>query len=158
MGRPTKYRDEFVGMIYDYFNRPNKQLVNTVDRRGNEIEIERGVEFPLLCGFATEIGVDTATLRRWAHDKDDNGNPRREDFCAAYAHAKAFQEKILVTNGLDGGYDKTFAQFVAKNVCNYRDKTEQTIEQNLIVGVHEITSGDTPEEAARKYNNACSNG
>jgi hypothetical protein len=37
-----------------------------------------------MAGFAQTIGVDRATLERWASERDENGSLVKPDFCRSY--------------------------------------------------------------------------
>lgn len=107
-GQPTKYKPEYAGMLVEYFN----VEANKVDAEGNL----KANPLPTLAGFACKIGVHRETLLNWAEV--------HREFFDALKMAKDHQERILVENGLMGGYDKTFAIFTAKNLIDWRDKQE----------------------------------
>ena len=126
-GRPTKYRDEFVIMLLEYFGQPPIKTVTTVDKEGNTIEKTVPALFPTLARFAANIGVTTETLHDWATAKTAEGELRNPTFSYAYKKAKDLQQANLVEGTLAGAYNSTFAIFTAKNVLGWRDKVEQEI-------------------------------
>lgn len=127
IGRPTKYRDEFVEMLLEFFSQAPTREVTVKDAKGNErTEILPG-QFPTLARFATNIGVTTETLHDWATAKNPDGSQKNPAFSYAYKKAKALQEANLVEGTMAGAYNSTFAIFTAKNVLGWRDKVEQEI-------------------------------
>lgn len=126
-GRPTKYREEFVEMLLDYFGQPPIKTITTVDKEGNTVEKTVPALFPTLARFAANIGVTTETLHDWATAKTPEGQLRNENFSYAYKKAKDLQQANLVEGTLAGAYNSTFAIFTAKNVLGWRDKVEQEI-------------------------------
>ena len=158
VGRPTKYKPEYCQKLIDYFNQPLTVKKTVVNKQGDLVEIDAPNNYPMFCKFAFDMNIDVATIRHWGHAVDEHGNPKHPEFHAAYKQAKCLQEYMLVNSGLQGIYDKTFAIFTAKNVIGYRDKTEQTIDHRLNIGVGEINDSDTPQDAAQKYRDILKNG
>jgi len=114
VARPSSYKPEYAEQLLAYFNKPASEVVQDGDKR------ERvPCQFPTLAGFACQIGVHRATLLNWSG--------QHEEFFDALKMAKEHQERILVQNGLDGSYDRTFAIFTAKNLIDWRDKVEQEV-------------------------------
>lgn len=126
-GRPSKYRDEFVVMLLEYFSQPPIKTITTVDKEGNTVEKTVPALFPTLARFAANIGVTTETLHDWATAKTPEGELRNPTFSYAYKKAKDLQQANLVEGTLAGAYNSTFAIFTAKNVLGWRDKVEQEI-------------------------------
>ena len=127
VGRPTKYREEFVEMLLDYFGQPPIRTITTVDKEGNTVEKTVPALFPTLARFAANLGVTTETLHDWATAKTPEGELRNPAFSYAYKKAKDLQQANLVEGTLAGAYNSTFAIFTAKNVLGWRDKVEQEI-------------------------------
>jgi hypothetical protein len=127
MGRPSKYRDEFVIMLLEYFGQPPLKTILTQDKEGNTVEKTVPALFPTLSRFAANIGVTTETLHDWATAKTPEGELRNPTFSYAYKKAKDLQQANLVEGTLAGAYNSTFAIFTAKNVLGWRDKVEQEI-------------------------------
>lgn len=115
-GRPTDYKDHYPEELEAYFNVPAFTEEHGEDKNGNPCIIRRPASLPTLAGFACKIGVHRETLLNWSH--------QHKPFFDALKRAKDHQERILVENGLMGGYDKTFAIFTAKNLIDWRDKVE----------------------------------
>jgi len=119
-GRPTDYRPEYCQQIIDFFNVPATKVLKTkeLDKSGELVETERTVanDLPILAAFCCLLGVHRDTLHEWA--------TRHPEFSDAVKKAKEHQERILVANGMQGYYDKTFAIFTAKNLIGWRDKLE----------------------------------
>jgi hypothetical protein len=111
-GRPTKYKPEFCKKILKYFN----------IKAGDDVVLESGEKkwfpnsLPTLAGFACEIDVCRDTIHEWTRNYPE--------FSDAIKRAKEHQERILVENGLRGGYAPSFAIFTAKNIVGWKDKSE----------------------------------
>lgn len=125
-GRPTKYKKEYCEQIIEFFSRPPYEEIevrhHNKDGKVYKTEIKRKPnDLPFLFEFAREIGVSDRTLERWAK--------RNSEFCRAYKEAKELQKAFLITNGLLGLYNPTFAIFTAKNITDMRDKKNIEIEE-----------------------------
>lgn len=118
-GRPTLYEERYVQELLDYFNREPCTFQIVENSKGEMCRVAIPASLPTLAGFACKIGVHRGTLQNWANE--------HEEFFSALKACKEYQEHILIENGLMGGYDKTFAIFTAKNLINWRDKTEQDV-------------------------------
>ena len=120
LGRPTLYRPEYCDMLIEYFDiEPTREVTRQiVNKAGEVVELVQTVpnDLPTLAGFCCKIHVHRDTLQEWAKV--------HPSFSVAIKHAKEHQERILVSNGITGFYDKTFAIFTAKNLISWRDKTE----------------------------------
>lgn len=114
-GRPTSYDPRYCDEIIQFFDQEPFDVHVMEDGK----VIKTACKLPTLNAFAHKLGLHRDTLHEWSKV--------HPEFSDALKKAKALQEDILMQNGLFGGYDKTFAIFTAKNVCNWRDKTEQEI-------------------------------
>ena len=123
VGRPTKYDKKYCDDLIKYFNiEPHFETpVVTTYKDGTTKEEIKLIpsDLPTLAAFASNIGVHRDTLNQWATE--------HKEFSDALKRAKEHQERILVTNGLQGLYPAAFAIFTAKNVINWRDKNETEI-------------------------------
>ena len=102
MGRPTKYEQRFAQELIAFFAASSdvwEERVLKTAGGGERLELVPK-KFPTLARFATMIDVNFTTVYRWAHEKDEDGNPVNAEFCNAYAHAKALQEAILIEGGI----------------------------------------------------------
>lgn len=119
-GRPTLYRPEYCQQLLEYFDiEPTTIESRTVIQKdGTAVTVDMKVpnDLPTMAGFCCRIGVHRETLLNWS-----KAHP---EFFDSIKHAKEHQERILVSNGITGFYDKTFAIFTAKNLINWRDKQE----------------------------------
>lgn len=116
-GRPSKYKKEYVQQLIDYFDIPayEKHLIEKETQKGNiiNIETERANDLKFIEGFCKEIGIHKDTFHEW--------RKAHKDFSDAYKRIKALQRDMLVTNGLRGNYNASFAIFTAKNILGWRD-------------------------------------
>ncbi len=124
-GRPTKYKPSYCAEIIKYFDvdpviykditvqklNSKGEVTETVDKT-----VEESIQIPMLCKFAKEKGVDTATLWRWTE--------KYPEFRKAYNTAKEFQLNVLIQNALRNNYSSYFAFQMAKNMFGWRDKQE----------------------------------
>jgi len=122
-GRPEKYRRKHCKDIVDFFSRDHyrKRTVLTKDGKSTEIDIPN--KLPTLEGFAIHLGTVCTTIYGWAE--------RHKEFHNALTTARHLQKEMLVQLGLAGDYDKVFAMFIAKNMTDLRDKTEQEVNVNV---------------------------
>ena len=75
MGRPTKYKKEFIKEAEKYLQ-----------------ECENARKVPFLEEFASRIGVSTDSVKRWTE--------ANKDFCWAIERIKDYQRMALITLGL----------------------------------------------------------
>ena len=141
MGRPTLYLEEYVQDILNYFNQQACEFETVENSKGDMVRIVKPCSLPTMAGYACKIGVHRETLLNWAKEHGD--------FFDAIKRCKDHQERILVENGLMGGYDKTFAIFTAKNLIDWRDKTE--VAQTTTLKATVIAGEMTAEDAAKVY-------
>ena len=121
VGRPTKYKKKYCKDIVEFFSNDPFRIeeVDIYGKDGNVIKTEQKMTANLLSFFsayARKIGVDTDTLLNW---KD-----KHKEFFGAYKKCKELQKEYLITNGLLGNIDKTFAIFTAKNITDMRDNKD----------------------------------
>lgn len=150
-GRPTKYDPKYAGMLMEYFDVPAGYDAEVENSKGVLQSVRHAADFPTFAGFANSIDVHRETLLNWA-DTDENGEPLNPEFFDAYKKAKDHQERILIQNGLKGGYHPAFAIFTAKNVIGWRDKQEldHSSSDRSMSPPQAIMTTD-PVEAAKEY-------
>jgi len=123
MGRPTLYDPKYCDDIITYFDiEPFVLVEKEVVKKDGTVElkeVKEPVSLPTLAGFAVKLKVCKDTLNEWSR--------QHKDFSAAIKKAKACQERILLENGLNGGYDKVMSIFALKNLADWKDRTEQAI-------------------------------
>ena len=115
-GRPTKYKPEFCRQLLEYFNVAAGFETKEENSKGEIQAVWHSNSLPTLAGFACILDVCRDTLQEWRRI--------HKDFSDAIKRAKEHQERILVENGLRGGYIPSFAIFTAKNVMGWKDKSE----------------------------------
>lgn len=123
VGRPSSYRPEYAQMLRDHFDIDAGYDTEAENSKGVMQSVRHAADFPTLAGFACKVGVHRETLLNWAA-VDDDGEPKNPEFFDAYKQARDHQERILVQNGLKGGYHASFAIFTAKNVLGWRDSQQ----------------------------------
>lgn len=144
-GRPSSYKQEYVGKLIEYFSQsPYKQLVKKIVEKNddgkttikevpmvheNGLPIHEISDFPTMAGFAISIGVHRDTLQEWAKNF--------AEFSDAYKKAKDYQENYLAVNGNRSLLPPAFAIFTAKNVLGWRDK--QPDEVDVVVNNHSLS-------------------
>jgi len=127
-GRPSKYKKEYCEQIIEFFSRPPYEEIEIQhhNKAGMVIKTEikrKPNDLPFLSEFARRIDVSHRTLERWAK--------KHKEFCRAYKDAKELQKAFLITNGLLGLYNPTFAIFTAKNITDMRDEKNFNVEGEI---------------------------
>ena len=105
-GRPSKYDEKYCAGIVEFFDRP-KYSYNKKGQKEPE-------DIPFFSAYARSIGVCEDTMLEWVKIYPE--------FSEAYKVAKRLQKEFLITNGLAGLYNPTFAIFTAKNITDMRDE------------------------------------
>ena len=124
VGRPTKYKPEYGGMLIDYIQsyEPFYDLpVQETSKDGETtIKMKRIANPPpSLIKFAHDvIGVSRATLYVWAG--------RHREFLDSIKTYEEKFEDILSENTLSGSYNAQFAVFMAKNRIGWKDRQDHT--------------------------------
>lgn len=122
-GRPTLYKPEYCDEIVAYFDvEPTREVQKTVFKKDGSIDVvetQEPVPLPTLAGFACKIKVCKDTLNEWSKV--------HPEFSAAIKKCKVHQERILLANGLDGGYNTAVAIFALKNLADWKDKVQQEV-------------------------------
>jgi hypothetical protein len=133
-GRPTAYRPEYAEQLIEYFSVKPCAFEERENSKGEIQRITIPASLPTMAGFACKIGVHRETILNWSKN--------HPEFFDALKLAKEYQEHILIENGLMGGYDKTFAIFTAKNLINWRDKTEVDSHHSGHLSVSDLTDDE----------------
>ncbi len=107
----SKYKEEYCEAIVEYFlHPPRERYINEEGQESIGPEV-----YPTFERFAASIGVLAKTLLYWAEKHECFGN--------AYAYAKNIQRSILITKGLSGEYNPTFAKFIATTTHGMVEKS-----------------------------------
>lgn len=142
-GRPTDYRPEYCHLLIQFFNRAAYRIEKKTITLKNGTVIEEPFEMPndlpTLAGFCWQIGITRMTLMRWR----DN----HKEFSDALDFAKEMQEHIFSTNVLKGLYTGPGAVLVAKNLLDWRDKTEVQHQHNVAGSITHRTEPTDPKQA-----------
>ena len=143
-GRPTKYDPKYCDEIIRYFDvQPYQEIVvTTVSKRGVECHTTKRFanDLPLLSSFAAHIGVHRDTIHQWTKD--------HTEFSDAIARAKDAQQHVLITNGLLGLYNSSFAVFAATNILGWRNHVKAKTTQ------HTLSLADLAKAAERLSDNS----
>lgn len=105
MGRPSKYSAEI------------QQAANEYIDGGH---ISEGDVVPTVEGLAYLLELDTATLQRWEGAETADAKA----FCGTLDKLKKKQAKMLISSGLDGGFNSNITKLMLAN-HGYSDKSEQ---------------------------------
>jgi len=138
-GRPTKYKKEYCDALIEFFDVEPEQVITPkgIMLKGRMPTLER---------FACEIGVNIDTIHEWRNKHDA--------FSDAHAHAMAKQKAILIENGLTGGFNARFTQFLLSANHDVIEKTEVAQTGNVTymvdtgcdnrppVGIESVTRSD----------------
>lgn len=144
-GRPTKYKEEYVDALIEYFEtfarEPYTREVierSTITKKNGDVIVTEKFKLvsktlPTLFDFARQIEVAYGTVNRWANERigpepedlDQDKRPYRyPEFREAYNTRVAYQTQFLASVGLSGAAPSIFAIFTSKNVIGWRDKNE----------------------------------
>lgn len=117
------YKPEYCDEIIAYFDvEPFTLVEREIVKKDGSVEVrevKEPVSLPTLAGFAVKLKVCKDTLHEWSR--------QHKEFSDAVKKAKACQERILVENGINGGYNTVMSIFALKNLADWKDKTEQAI-------------------------------
>lgn len=114
-GEPSHYRSEYIGLMYEFFDRDPWEVVE--DAKGTPRMMPKD-KLPTMQRFARQIGYSTDTLQKWAD--------KFPEFGAAYAECKEMQKAFIMESGgltLNGG----FAAFMLR--CNHGMRDEAPKEE-----------------------------
>lgn len=99
----TKYKDEYVDMLYEYYS--NKDNI-----------------YPTLGDFAAKNNLCIKTLERWVNNSDKYPRMAR-----TYVMCKNIQLQKLLEGGLTRQFDAQIVKFIAVNNHNMKEKVEQEV-------------------------------
>lgn len=126
MGRPTKYKTEFVQKVDEYLALCvdveydwTKSVTEGKGLSGESWEHRTKVKLPTREGFSTFIDIDMGTLEDWEH--------LYPDFCRALGKIKKEQQDRLIEKGLSGDYNPTIAKLILSANHGMKEKTETDI-------------------------------
>jgi hypothetical protein len=133
MARPSKFKPEYNDLIVKFFSgkkykRYVKSEKTTTKSNGTtETWREYGYmcnDLPTFSKFATKIEVDDDTLENWAKEENKKKYP---GFFGAYNKCKQLQKEFLSDNALKGFHPPATFIFVAKNITDWKDRTENDV-------------------------------
>lgn len=110
MGRPTEYKEEYVGAVDHYLT----QCEDVLTERG-----KLQVKLPTIEGFSLYLGVSKKSLYNWREE--------HEDFLHALEKIEKEQKERLLNMGLSGDYNATIAKLVLSANHNMREKSETDV-------------------------------
>lgn len=122
-GPPTEYEPKYCKEMMEYFTVKPYEIkkVDVFNKKGEctgQTEILDANDLPLFSGFAVKIGVHRETLLNWSKEYPEFGY--------VYKICKDIQDTNLLTNGLKGLYNSSYAGLVSKNWLNMKDKKDVT--------------------------------
>lgn len=120
LGRPTKYKDEYVDQAEVYL----MECEDTLTERG-----KLQVKLPTVEGFARFLGVNKTSLYEW--------EKKHDIFSNALDKIRIEQQQRLINMGLSGDYNPTIAKLVLSSNHGMSEKTET----DLTSGGEKITFG-----------------
>ena len=121
-GRPSKYKSSYCQELIKFFDvEPYDDVeLEHYDKEGNikwKDKKRMANRLPTLRNFAKHIKVHFSTVYYWIE--------KHKEFSDAFTHAQELRKWFLIENGLNGCYNPLFAKFVAVNITDMKDKSEQ---------------------------------
>lgn len=178
-GRPTKYKEEYVDALIDYFEdfarEPYTREVierSTITKKNGDVIVNEKYKLvsktlPTLFDFSRQIDVAYRTVYRWATEREGiapaDGEPdqrpyRYPEFRQAYNTRVEYQTQFLASVGLSGAAPSIFAIFTSKNVIGWRDAVEQRLVdgkgKDVRPGYILLPKRLNDEEVAQEYSEA----
>lgn len=131
-GAPTIYMAKYCKEMMEYFTvKPYSikkvAVFNKKGEKTGETEMLDANDLPLFSGFAVKIGVHRETLLNWSKEFPEFGY--------VYKICKDIQDTNLLTNGLKGLYNSSYAGLVSKNWLNMKDKKDVTTNNQPIKAI-----------------------
>lgn len=139
-GRPTKFKEEFIKKIIEFFSiEPyKKELMEEVREYYKDGGLKKEStkfkhipeKLPTLYQFARSIKVSYWTVWEWANKgespliEDKICGAKIKEFSNAYKEAKELQKEFLISIGLSGAAPSPAFIFTAKNITDMRDSQE----------------------------------
>lgn len=106
-GRPTTYREEYIGMVDDYLatcvDTPY-QLLKSEGNNSQSWENRLRVKLPTIEGYSIYIDTALTTIDSW--------RAKNPDFSGALDKIAKMQRERLTENGLAGTYNSTIAKLI----------------------------------------------
>ncbi len=123
-GRPSKYKPEYCQLMVDMFSIPKyervlKEVVNGKNDYHKEVYENLPNPLPTFEKFQRKIGIGHQCFWEWTKDIPEFGE--------SYRVCKDLQKEFLNENALLEIYNPIYAKFVAINITDMRDKTEQEV-------------------------------
>lgn len=81
---------------------------------------------PSFVKFAKIINTTSRTLRKWATERDENGEYKHPEFTEAYEECKALVADLIEDGALVKSFDASFAKYMLEG--RYRDKDRNAVE------------------------------
>ena len=129
-GQPTKYKPEYCDRLIKFFDiEPYEDVELPHYQKDGETlkwtDFKRmPARLPTLRRFAKKIKVGISSIYRWL---DENDGAFQSKFRDAFTHAKEIRKEFLIENGLQGLYPPASFKFVAVNLTDMVDKSEQDV-------------------------------
>lgn len=122
-GRPTKYLEEYCDDILEFFNvdYTRKEVQEVIDKKGNvkTTTITKANNLPTIEAYCQKLEIHVDTFYQWMK--------QYPQFTEAVKKAKAMQKAMWQCNSLNGLYRDSFTIFMGKNVFDWSDKQEITV-------------------------------
>ncbi len=121
-GGVTKWTPEVNEELVEFFSVEPYREIERMSKNGNTYIETFPNKLPFISAFERSKGFCIGLLAIWASDPDVE--TKYPGFLRAYKYAKALQKEFLVQNGLAGLSPAPSWIFTAKNLTDWRDKTE----------------------------------
>jgi len=129
MGRPTKYKEEFIALVDEYLADPDEckdkesEFHKTRGDSSNTFERIQDIRIPSIQNFSLYSNIPLTTIQDW--------EATYKDFSVAIDKIRRTQHKMLVNGGASGRYATSVVNLMLGTNHGYRERKD-------------ITSGDKP--------------
>ena len=132
MGRPTKYKPEYIEEVDRYLKECKVQergFVSMSGPKGDAYQRVVDVKMPSIVGFALFIDVPLKTVERWYYGTDIEGDeekdyPEIERFRGSLSRVVELQHQWLLEHGLNQDFNPKIAELMLMTNHGYARKQE----------------------------------
>ena len=120
-----KYTQDMPEKILDFFQKyfeNSSPIASQIKKRG----------MPTFVKFARKNNLSSRTLKKWATERDKNGDLKHPDFAEAYEECKAFISDVIEDGAITKVFDASFAKYLLEGRYRSKDRDYELIEDSGI--------------------------